>query len=174
MSILYEACVPQMAKMLRQLDVWLAEAIDYAASRDFDPERFVSERLHPDMFALTGQIQSACDTAKFAGARLTGTEAASDPDDETTLAQLRVRIQKTIDGLEALDASQFEGAETREFRFAAVPEGKATRGLPYFIEFAQPNFYFHLTMAYALLRQGGVKLGKRIYIGSLPLHDLAG
>ncbi|MEM6991609.1 MAG: DUF1993 domain-containing protein [Myxococcota bacterium] len=169
--ILYEACVTQMAKMLGQLDVWLGEAVEYAESRDFDPDRFLHERLHPDMFALTQQIQSACDTAKFAGSRLTATEAASDPDDETTLAQLRARIQKTIAGLRALDPSQFEAAADREFRFAAVPEGKVTRGLSYFIQFAQPNFYFHVTTAYGLLRRAGVKLGKRSFIGSLPLFD---
>lgn len=174
MSMLFQACVPQMSKMLGQLDAWLGEAVEYAASREFDPDRLLAERLHPDMFALTQQIQSACDTAKFAASRLTATEPASDPDDETTVEQLRARIKKTMAGLDALDASQFEGAEDREIRFAAIPEGKATRGLPYFIGFAQPNFYFHVTTAYALLRSAGVKLGKRKYIGSLPLHDLEG
>lgn len=159
--------------MLGQLDAWLAEAIEYANSRDFDPDRFLGERLHPDMFTLTRQIQSACDTAKFAGSRLTGTEAASDADDETTLEQLRARITKTIAGLQALQAAQFEGAATREIHFGALPKGKATRGEGYFTQFAQPNLYFHLTMVYALLRRVGVKLGKRSFIGSLPLHDVA-
>ena len=165
---LYDACVPQMTKMLGNLHGWLEQAEKYAEERGFDPERFVEMRLAPDMFTLTRQVQSACDTAKFAAHRLGQKEAPKHADDETSLSELKARIQSTIEGMKAVAPDSFEGAASRELSLPFLGDNKIT-GAAYFDGFAQPNFYFHVSMAYAILRHNGVPLGKRTYIGSLDL-----
>lgn len=165
---LYDACVPQMSKMLRNLDGWIDEAIAYAKERDFDVDRLASARLSPDMFTFTQQVQSACDTAKFAAHRLGAKEAPSQPDEEKTIAELKARIASTIAMVESVERADFEGSAERELSLPFLGERKIT-GASYFDGFAQPNFYFHVSMAYAILRHNGVKLGKRKYIGGLDL-----
>lgn len=164
----YDECMPQMMKMLTNLEHWLDQACEYAEAREFDPERLVNARLSPDMFALVKQVQAACDAAKFTGARLSETEAPRNEDTETTLAELRERIAVTRAFLEGLDPAAFEGAGERILTLAMLRGGSVT-GADYLREFAIPNFYFHVSMAYAILRHNGVKLGKRTYIGKLNI-----
>lgn len=168
---LYQQSVVQMSKMLRNLDVCLDKAVAFAEAKSFSPDEFVSFRLAPDMRALAFQVQTSCDSAKYAGARLAGVEAPALPDTETTIEALKQRIAATLDFLNGLTEAQFEGAADREVRPSFLP-GKGARGEDYLHEMALPNFYFHLTTAYALLRMSGVDLGKHDFIGSVTLHDL--
>lgn len=168
---LYDATVPQLDKMLGNLDAWLQKAAAHAETKKTDPERWVSMRLAVDQFALAQQVQSACDTAKFAAARMTGKESPAFPDDETTLGELRERIAKTREYLGTFEASDFDGAEERVVALPFLP-GKGALAGEYLNSWALPNAYFHLCMAYAILRSGGVELGKRDYIGGIELRDL--
>ena len=163
---LYNATVPQLSKMLGNLSRWLDEAIAYAESREFDPESLLQARLYPDQFALVRQVQAACDSAKFIGARLSDTEAPSHPDTETTLPELKARIESTIGFIQGLDEAAFEGAGERRL-FLPFLHGAWVSGDDYLNEFGLPNFYFHVTTAYAILRHNGVKLGKRTFIGNM-------
>jgi len=163
---LYDATVPIFTNSLRQLDRWLDKAVAYADRRKFDPEILVQSRLAPDAYALVGQIQSACDTAKFTSARLGGKKAPSHPDTETTLAECRARIASVLGYLAEFKREEFVGAEERPCG-ANWMEGRTMRGGDYLDQFALPNFHFHLTMAYAILRHNGVELGKPDYLGNL-------
>ncbi len=155
----------QMKKMLGQLDGWLGKAADDAKVRGFDPNVLVDSRLAPDQFALVKQVQAACDTAKLACARLTGTEAPSHPDTETTLDELRARIQSVIAYLDGVSEADYAAAATRVITTPRW-EGKVMSGADYFMEHALPNFFSHVTHAYALLRHNGVPVGKRDYLGA--------
>ncbi|MGF1508136.1 MAG: DUF1993 family protein [Myxococcota bacterium] len=167
---MWNASVPQMAKMLRNLDGFLEKAVQYAAERGFDPDNFVGLRLAPDMFPLSGQIQAACDTAKFLAARLAGVDAPHDADDEATMEALRARIRSTLGYLEGFSEAQFEGSATKPVTLRFLL-GRISRGADYMNEFALPNFYFHVTTAYAILRSSGVALGKRSFIGEMKLEE---
>jgi hypothetical protein len=166
---IYQQSVVQMSKMLRNLDAWLAKAEAFAAHKEISPDDFVSFRLAPDMRPLSFQVQAACDNGKYTAARLAGVDAPKHEDDETTMAQLRARVASTLEYLDGLDERQFEGAAEREVELGFLP-GQACYGADYLCEMALPNFYFHLTTAYDLLRMAGVAVGKRDYIGSLTLH----
>lgn len=165
---MYDEIIGQMKKQLGQLDKWLAAAEAHAVTKKFDPNVFVGLRLAPDQFPFSRQVQAACDTAKVAAARLAGKEAPSHPDTETTLAELRGRVQTVITYLEGFDAKDFEAAATRSITQPRW-EGKTMTGADYFLEHALPNFYFHLMTAYALLRHNGVTIGKRDYLGALTM-----
>jgi hypothetical protein len=165
----YALTVPQLTKMMQNLDRWLAEAIALAEERGFDPEVFVTARLAPDQFDLRRQIQAAADNAKFIPARLTGKQPPSHPDEETTLAELRARIQAVVDYLETFEAADFEGVAAAKLHLPFLKGGWVT-GQEYLTSFGFPNFYFHVSMAYAILRDNGVKLGKRTYLGKLDIH----
>ena len=169
--VLYTLAITQPKKMLGNLLAWLEKAEAHAQNKGFDPQVLLQARLAPDQFSLTRQIQSACDTAKFIGARLSGQQAPKHPDEEATLEELKTRIQAVIEYLDGFLEKDLEGAAERKFKVPMIPEGKHTVGAEYLQEFAIPNFYFHITTAYALLRHNGVSLGKRDYIGSLPLRD---
>jgi hypothetical protein len=168
---LYVSSVPQLTKMLRQLEKWLDKGVEYATAKKFEPAVLLQARLAPDMYPLTRQIQAACDAAKFAGARLSGREAPKNPDTETTVEELRTRIQSTVAFLETIGAKDFEGAEKRMVPLSFMP-GKGMFGADYLVEMALPNFYFHLTTAYAILRNNGVDVGKIDFIGGITLQDL--
>jgi hypothetical protein len=159
----------QMKKMLTQLDTWLDTAAAHAQAKAFDPNVFLGLRLSPDQFPFVRQVQSACDTTKFAAARLTGKEAPSNPDTEQTLDELHARVRTAIAHLDTFSAKDFEGAATR---VVTQPrwEGKVMSGGDYFLEHAVPNFFFHITHAYAILRHNGVNIGKRDYLGPLSLR----
>lgn len=167
---MYEATALQLKKMLENLDRWLESASVYATQRGFDPAVLLQARLAPDQYPLLRQIQSACDSAKFLGARLAGKEPPKHPDTETTWEEARARIRKVVDYLGTLDAKDFAGAETRDIALPFL-EGKLLSGRDYANEMGLPNFYFHLVTAYAILRHNGVTLGKRDYIGGLTTRD---
>ena len=156
----------QMKKMLGQLDKWLETAAAHAETKKFDPTVLLGLRLSPDQFALSRQVQVACDTAKTAAARLAGKEAPAHPDTEATIAELRARVRTVITYLDGFSAKDFEGAATRSITQPRW-EGKVMTGHDYFLEHALPNFFFHVTTVYALLRHNGVGIGKRDYLGTL-------
>jgi hypothetical protein len=166
---MYYEIFGQMKKTLGQLEKWLETAAAFAPSKSFDPNVLLVSRLAPDQFALTRQIQVACDTAKLAASRLTGKEAPSSPDTEQTLDELRARVRATVAYLDGFSAADFAGAGAR---VVTQPrwEGRVMSGADYFVEHAVPNFFFHATHVYAILRHNGVNLGKRDYLGGLSLR----
>lgn len=161
----------QMKKMVANLDRWIEKAIAHADTKKFDPNVLVVARLAPDMYTFSRQVQGACDSLKFAAARMAGKEAPKHADTETTMLELRERCKKVIDYVDGFKPSDFEGAETRKIVLPYI-EGKYSLGADYLCQQAMPNFYFHATMAYAILRHNGVDVGKRDYIGAASLHDL--
>lgn len=158
--------VNEMKKLLRGLDHCIDKAIAYAHAKKFDPNVLLQARFAPDMFAFSRQVQSACDQAKFAAARTAGKDAPSHPDTEQTMDDLKKRIATVVAYLDGFSERDFEGVEKRT---VTTPrwEGKALTATNYLVEHAMPNFFFHLTMAYALLRHNGVDVGKRDYIGPM-------
>ena len=167
---LVHASVLQTRKMLTHLDGWLDKAIAHAKAKSFDPAVFLAARLAPDQYPFVRQVQSACDTPKFAAARLAGKEPPKHPDTEQTIDELRTRIRSVVGYLETFKAGDFEGAEARVIALPFL-EGKVMSGAHYLIESALPNFYFHLNHAYAILRHNGVDVGKRDYIGTLTVRE---
>ena len=161
--------VLEFKKMLGNLDGLLDKATAHLAATGGDERALLDSRLAPDMFPLVRQVQIACDTAKFAAARTAGKEAPSHADDQTTIAELRQRIAEVGEYLGGFAATHFEGAEDRRLSLPRW-EGKTMSAREYFIEHAVPNFFFHLTTTYALLRHAGVAIGKRDYLGPLPLR----
>jgi hypothetical protein len=163
---MYYETFRHMKKQLGHLDKWLETAATHATTMKFDPNLYLGFRLAPDQFALVKQVQAACDTAKLAASRLTGKDAPSHPDTEQTVEELRARIRSVIAYLDGFSEADFAGAATRS---VTTPrwEGKTMTGANYFLEHGQPNFFFHLTHAYAILRHNGVSLGKRDYLGAL-------
>lgn len=159
----------QMKKQLGQLDKWFEIAAAHAKAKSFDPDLYLGFRLAPDQFAFARQVQATCDVAKLAASRLTGKEAPKQADDEKTLGDLGARVRATIEYLDGFNASDFDGAATR---VVTQPrwEGKVMTGADYFLQHAVPNFFFHLSQAYAILRNNGVGLGKRDYLGALDLR----
>jgi hypothetical protein len=159
----------EMKKLLGNMSGWLDRAESHAAARKYEPNTLLQARLAPDMFPLVRQFQNACDNAKFAAAFTTGKEPPSHPDTEQTFAEVRARIATVIDYLGTFTARDFEGADGRTVQRPRW-EGKSLSGSDYFLEQAMPNFFFHLTMAYAILRHNGVELGKRDYLGKLSFR----
>lgn len=156
----------QMRKQLAQLDVWFDAAGAAAETRSFKPDAFLECRLAPDQFAFARQVQIACDTAKLAASRLSGKDAPTQADTETTIDELRARAHSVIAYLDGFTAKDFAEAASRSITQPRW-EGKTMSGADYFVEHAVPNFYFHLGHAYAILRSNGVRLGKRDYLGAL-------
>jgi hypothetical protein len=154
--------------MLANLDSWLGAAVAYAEHKKFAPDVLASARLAPDMYPLTRQVQSACDAAKFAAAYLAGAEAPAHPDTETTIAELRARIATCRNYLETITPESWVGGEARKVAPKWLHGGWMT-GSEYLFELALPNFYFHVTTAYDILRHNGVELGKGKFIGSMPV-----
>lgn len=164
---LYDATVPVFTKLLGNVERWLDKAAATADARKFDVEVLMTSRLAPNQYPFVRQIQSACDQAKFTVAKLTGTEPPAHADTEKTVAELRARIQTVLAYLGSFTREQFAGAEERPCSHSWMG-GKALRGGDYLDHFALPNFHFHLTTAYAILRHNGVELGKTDYIVVLP------
>ena len=163
---MYFQTLGQMKKMLLQLETWLGAATAHAKARSFDPNLFLGFRLAPDQFAFARQVQVACDTAKLMASRLTGKEAPKHADDETTLDALATRIKDVVAYLDGFTAKDLEAAATQVITQPRW-EGKVMSGADYFLEHALPNFFFHLTHAYAILRHNGVAVGKRDFLGPL-------
>ena len=166
----HQLAVRQPVKMLRNMAVWLDDAEAFAKDKKFDADRFLGLRLAPDQFELVRQIQSACDTAKFIGSRLAQVDAPKNEDSEKTLPEIRARLEGTIAFLEGIEPSALEGAAERKVVLSFLPEGQWARGEDYLVEFALPNFYFHVTSAYSILRHNGVGLGKIKFIGGMTLQ----
>jgi hypothetical protein len=164
------ASLPVFEIGLNALSANLDKAAAFAAAKKIDSAILLGTRLAPDMFALTRQIQVACDQAKNSSARLAGVEAPKFEDNETTIDQLKARIAKTIAYTKTLDARQIDGAGDREITFPLGPTNKGhMKGDDYLNHFVLPNFYFHITAAYAILRHCGVEVGKRDFLGGIPL-----
>lgn len=164
---LYDATIPVFTKMLHNVEGWLDKACALAAQKKFEPEVLLTTRLAPDMFSFCRQLQSACDGAKFAAAKLTGKEPPAHPDTEKTVAELRTRLATVRGYLESFKPEDFAGAEERACSHTWMG-GKSMRGADYLTQFALPNFYFHVTAAYAILRANGVDVGKMDFLGGLP------
>ncbi len=166
MSIsMYKASAPVFLRMLGNLDALLEKAEANAKERGFDPNLLVTSRLAPDMRPLSAQIQFASDTSKGTIARLSGGAAPAMADTETTIHELRTRIANTIDYIKSVPASTVDGSEEREV-VLKFPNGEMKfKGLDYLTGFALPNFMFHVTTAYAILRHNGVPLGKQDFLG---------
>ncbi|MDG3578957.1 DUF1993 domain-containing protein [Rhizobium sp. YJ-22] len=161
----YDLSIPTFQRGFAVLSKLLDKAEALAEEKKFKPEVLVNARLAPDMLSLAGQIQRLSDTAKGAAARLTGTEAPSFPDDEVTLADLRARIDKTTAYLASLPESAYAGAEERDVVLKTRQQEVHFTGKDYLLTYAIPNFYFHLTTAYAILRHNGVAVGKLDFLG---------
>ena len=157
---------PTFARMLRNLSAMLAKAEAHAKAKNFEPSVLLNDRLAPDMFTLTRQIQIATDHAKGAMARLAGKQPEVIEDKETTIADLQARIAKVIDIVESFTPGQLEGADKREISVKIPNAELKFSGVDYLNTWALPNFYFHLTMAYAIMRHNGVDLGKRDFLMS--------
>lgn len=163
---MYAASVPVFQRALGNLDAVLRKGEEHAAAQGLDLAELAAARLAPDMFPLTGQIQSASDSAKFCAARLTGTVAPSFADDETTFDEMHQRIAKTLDYLASVDPAGFEGSETRAVVQKSRRGERHFIGTSYLLTFALPNFFFHVATAYDILRHKGVPVGKSDYLGS--------
>jgi hypothetical protein len=165
---LYQSSVPVFERSLNAFLAILDKAEEHAGARKFDPASYLAMRLSPDMWPLTRQVQAFCDHAKNASFRLAGKEPPVKEDKETSVAELRARIHATLDMLKSIDAKAMEGGENREIVIPAGPNKLKFEGANYLLHFALPNFYFHLTTAYDILRAGGVEIGKRNFLGTVP------
>jgi uncharacterized protein len=161
--------VLEMKKLLGNIEGWLDKAAAHATAKKFDVNTLLQTRLAPDMLPLVFQIRVACDHAKGAAARSAGKEVPSHPDTEQTVDDLKKRLATVIEFLGTFKEADFHGATDRRVTMPRW-EGKTMSASEYFIEYAQPNFYFHIAMTYALLRHNGVELGKRDFVGHLPMH----
>ena len=165
--MLFEMTVPQLTKTLNNLSTMLGKASNYAETKKFEVDVLLNARLAPDQFNFIRQVQIACDTAKLGAARLTGKEAPTHADTEKTLAEVKARIESTVQFLNSLSAKDFVGAETKHITTPRW-EGKYLTGHDYVVHHVVPNFYFHATTAYSILRHNGVEVGKKDYLGEIP------
>jgi uncharacterized protein len=165
---MYFAVIQQYQRSLRALDAILGKAVLHAEAKKFSPDNFCTARLAPDMLPFTRQVQIACDSAKRSAAGLTGKEAPVHEDTEQTMAELRERIQKCLAYLRTLKAEDFAKVTAKTVVKLANPSGKAMYAEDALLSRSVPNFFFHVTVAYALLRAGGVDIGKQDFLGELP------
>jgi hypothetical protein len=161
--------VLEMKKLLGCVDGWLDKAVAHAGAKKYDANILLQSRIAPDMFPLIRQIQAVCDQAKYAAARPAGKEAPSHPDTETTIDDAKRRIAAVIGYLDGFKKEDFAGVEGRTISLPRW-EGKSMTAVDYFVEHVQPNFYFHLSMTYAILRHNGVDLGKRDFLGAMSMR----
>ena len=162
--------VQLFAKTLTNLDKWMEKAEAYAKDRGFEVDVLAPARLAPDQYTLVKQVQAACDQAKFAAAYLSGGKPPSHPDNEQTIAELRERIRKSLDYVASVPAQAFANADQQKVAPAWLG-GRWFRGSDYLVEMAIPNFFFHASMAYAILRHNGVNLGKMDFIGGITTQE---
>ena len=162
---MYQASAPRFANILRNLSAILDKAEAHCAAKKIEPVALTSYRLFPDMFPLTRQVQIACDTAKGATARLAGVDIPKHEDTEQTFAELKARIAKTIDFVESLSAAKIDGSDEKEIVLQMRSGERRFKGMQYLLGHAYPNFYFHVTTAYNILRHNGVEVGKADFIG---------
>lgn len=164
---MYQVSVPVFLKMLANLAAILDKGAALAEKKKIDPTVLLGYRLAPDMLNLARQVQIASDHAKRATARLAGVEAPAYEDDETTFTHLKARIEKTVAFISSVPPAQIEGAETREITLKLGGNSRTLTGQAYLLHNALPNFFFHVTTAYAILRHCGVEIGKGDYLGQI-------
>ncbi len=164
------ACIPVLEVGLNALSALLDKGEAYAQAKRIDPAVLLNSRLFPDMFPLVGQVQRTCDQAKNGGARLAGVDPPRHEDNEKTIADLKARIAKTITFVKSLDAGSIDASRDREITFPLGPNTGHMKGADYLNYFVLPNFHFHLTTAYDILRHCGVEIGKRDYMGNIPIR----
>ena len=164
---MHQASVPAFLQTLGSLSAILGKAETFAAERKIEPAVLLAYRLAPDMFPLTRQVQIASDHAKGCCARLAGREVPKYTDDETSFADLRVRIRKTLEFVQSFRPEEIDGSEERAIEITAGSRQLRFTGQQYLVNFALPNFYFHATTAYAVLRHCGLPVGKRDFLDSL-------
>lgn len=162
---MFQASIPVFVRMLGNLSAILDKAAAHAEAKKIDPTVFIRDRLAPDMLPLSFQIQTAADLAKGCAARLAGIDAPSFADTETTFPELKERIAKTVTFLQSVTAAQLNGSDERTITLNLRSGELKFQGHEYLLYFALPNFYFHITTAYAILRHNGVDLGKRDFLG---------
>ena len=163
---MYQASAPRFVNTLKNLSGILDKAQAHAEARKIDPVALLNFRLYPDMFPMKRQVQTACDTAKGAVARLAGVEVPRHEDTEETFAELKARIAKTIDFIQSIKPAQVDGSEEKNIHLRLGQREIDFKGMQYLLGQALPNFYFHVTTAYDILRHNGVELAKRDYIGT--------
>jgi hypothetical protein len=164
---LYEVSMPIFTLTLNNLAAILDKAETHVDAKKIDPKALPQARLIADMYPLSAQIQIACDTAKGAAARLAGMAVPKHEDTEATIADLKARVAKTLDFIKSIKPEQLQGAETRQIVLEFPGNTLKFTGVTYLTNFVLPNFFFHVTMAYALLRKNGVDLGKRDFLGPI-------
>ena len=167
-----QTALPTFEIGLNALSGVLDKAVAFAAAKKVDAAVLLGYRLAPDMFALARQVQVACDQAKNGTARLAGVEPPKFEDTETTLDHLKERIAKTVAFLKTLDATAIDASADREITFPLGPSKGQMKGGDYLNHFMLPNFYFHLTSAYAIVRHCGVEVGKRDFLGAIPIKRI--
>lgn len=168
---IYDLTVPQLIKTLGNLDRWMALASKHAESANIPPADLLSARLAPDQFAFVRQVQVATDNAKFIPGRLANKEWPPHPDTETTFEQLHARIAAVRGYIETFTRADFAEVDRRRIRLPWMKDEQWLAPYDYLVQFALPNFYFHVVTAYAILRHKGVPLGKTDYIGGLPMQS---
>jgi uncharacterized protein len=162
---LYEASVPVYVRQLNALSAILDKAAAYVAERKIEPSAIIQARLYPDMLPLVTQVQAACSHARRAAARLSGAEPAKVDGNETTFADLHALIDKTVESLKQVDAKTMDGMEDREVTFPVGERQMTMSADHYLLQFSMPNFYFHVTAAYCILRHNGLEIGKVDFMG---------
>lgn len=163
---MYTVSVPVFKQMLGGLSDILAKTQAHVTEKKIEPSAFLQTRLFPDMFTFVRQVQIACDFAKSVSARLAGVEVPAYEDTEQTFDELRARIEKTLAFVDGLDASRFEGSAQRDIILRpGTPKERALSGEAYLLHYGLPQFFFHVTTAFALLRHNGIEIGKRDYMG---------
>ena len=164
---MYQASVPVFARMLANLNAVLQKAAAHAQARKIDEAVLIGARLYPDMLPLSRQVQIASDFARGTAARLAGGEPPAFEDNEKTFAELTARIDRTLDYLRSKKAAEVDGSESRSIVRPVRGEPHTFTGTNYLLQYALPNFFFHTTTAYAILRHNGIEIGKGDYIGKL-------
>ncbi|MFT7472628.1 MAG: hypothetical protein ACI8XU_002530 [Kiritimatiellia bacterium] len=163
---MHSASIPYFVRALNNLSTIITKGAAHAQENDIDPSILVTDRLFPDMLPLSRQVQIACDVSKGAAARISGIEAPSHEDNESSFEELIARISKTIEFLNSLPADKVNGTEEKEIKFQAGPYELDFTGATYLSMWALPNIYFHVTTTYNILRHNGVALGKIDYVGA--------
>ena len=166
---MHHLIVLEMKKLLGQINGWLDKAAAHAQAKKFDVNTLLQARLAPDQFPLVRQFQAVCDQAKYAAGRTTGKEIPAHPDTEQTVDEIKARVASVIAYLDTFTKNDFE---TIGSRTVTTPrwEGKSMSATDYLVEHAMPNFFFHITTAYAILRHNGVDVGKRDFLGQLSFR----
>jgi hypothetical protein len=168
---MYYQAINQCTQAVKNVEAWLDKAEEHAAAKHFDVGVLMTGRLAPDMKAFIYQVQSACDYLKAAAAWLSGQKPPKHEDTEQTVDEVRARIRKTVAFVESVTGSQYDGAAEQRVSLSFAPAGKVLVGPNYLLQMTIPNVYFHLAMAYAILRHNGVDVGKMDFLGPINWAD---